>query len=90
VEAGQVLAADALGKWKTLFQLAYLTTGLVWLTTQHPDIELAIGKSLGQLARPAREGGLLQLGFLWLAVALTVISGWNYLWSSRSLLKAKS
>ena len=32
IEAGQVLAADRLGKWKTGFQLAYLIAGLVWLT----------------------------------------------------------
>ncbi len=90
VEAGQVLAADALGKWKTLFQLAYLTTGLVWLTAQHPEIEHAIGQWLGHLARPATAGGLLQPGLLWLAAALTVISGWNYLWNSRGLLKSKA
>jgi CDP-diacylglycerol--glycerol-3-phosphate 3-phosphatidyltransferase len=30
IEAGQVLAADRLGKWKTGFQLTFCITGLVW------------------------------------------------------------
>jgi len=89
VEAGQVLAADALGKWKTLFQLAYLTSGLVWLTSNHTSIQLASLKWLGHLARPAKDGGVLVPCLLWIAVTLTVVSGWNYLWSSRSILRSK-
>lgn len=92
IEAGQVLAADRLGKWKTGFQLAYLITGLVWLTADHAKQETAalewLGQ-LGQLARPVAHGGWLQPIFLWGAVALTVISGWNYVWSGRGLLKGK-
>ncbi len=87
IEAGQVLAADSLGKWKTGFQLAYLISGLVWLTAEHAKKEMAALEWLGQLARPQWHGGWLQPIFLWGAVALTVISGWNYLWSSRGLLK---
>jgi hypothetical protein len=44
---------------------------------------------LKHLARPQAEGGLLQPAFLWAAVALTVISGWNYVWSGRGLLRGK-
>lgn len=89
VEAGQVLAADSLGKWKTTFQLAYLITGLVWMTADHAKKEVPALEWLGHLARPASQGGWLQPVFLWGAVALTVISGWNYVWSGRSLLKGK-
>jgi CDP-diacylglycerol---glycerol-3-phosphate 3-phosphatidyltransferase len=89
IEAGQVLAADSLGKWKTTFQLAYLITGLVWLTAAHAQKDFVALKWLGHLARPGWEGGLLQPIFLWAAVALTVISGWNYVWSGRGLLKTK-
>jgi CDP-diacylglycerol--glycerol-3-phosphate 3-phosphatidyltransferase len=89
VEAGQVLAADNLGKWKTTFQLAYLITGLVWLTGEHGKKVIPGLEWFGHIARPAWEGGLLQPIFLWGAVALTVISGWNYLWSSRGLLAGK-
>ena len=89
IEAGQVLAADSLGKWKTTFQLSYLISGLVWLTAQNSKKEVAIVEWLGNLARPRWEGGWLQPTFLWAAVALTVISGWHYLWASRNLLKSK-
>ncbi|HEX7260923.1 MAG TPA: CDP-diacylglycerol--glycerol-3-phosphate 3-phosphatidyltransferase [Luteolibacter sp.] len=89
IEAGQVLAADRLGKWKTTFQLAYLITGLLWLTAEHAKKQVAALEWLGHQARPAWEGGILQPVFLWAAVALTVISGWNYVWSGRGLLKGK-
>lgn len=89
IEAGRVLAADRLGKWKTSFQLAYLITGLVWLASKHGENPPESLHSLGHLARPAAAGGLLQPVFLWAAVALTVISGWNYLWGSRQLIRGK-
>ena len=90
VEAGVVLAADNLGKWKTTFQLSYLITGLIWLTAEHAKKQSAPLEWLGHLARPSWEGGWMQPVFLWGAVALTVISGWNYLWSSRNLLMGKA
>lgn len=89
VEAGQVLAADSLGKWKTTFQLAYLITGLVWLTGDKAGKIFPLLDSLKYLARPYEKGGWMQPVFLWAAVALTVISGWNYLWGSRKLLRGK-
>lgn len=90
IEAGQVLAADGLGKWKTGFQLAYLIAGLLWLTADHSKSPGAIIAWLGNLVRPAAIGGWLLPFFLCMAVALTVISGWNYLWSGRSLLKGRA
>ena len=85
-----MLAADRLGKWKTTFQLAYLITGLIWMTAEHAKKQSAPLEWLGQLGRPAWEGGILQPAFLWAAVALTVISGWNYLWSGRALLVSRA
>ena len=90
IEAGQVLAADGLGKWKTTFQLAYLITGLIWLTGEKAKQFFPVVEPLKHLARPSWEGGWVQPVFLWAAVALTVISGWNYVWSGRGLLKTKS
>lgn len=87
IEAGEVLAADRLGKWKTTFQLAYLITGLIWLTAAHAEKHHYALDWLGNLARPSWEGGWIQPIFLWGAVALTMISGWNYLWNSRNLLR---
>jgi len=90
IEAGQVLAADRLGKWKTTFQLAYLITGLIWLTGVKAEALFPVVQPLKHLARPYSDGGWLQPVFLWAAVALTVVSGWNYVWSGRGLLKGKS
>lgn len=89
VEAGQVLAADRLGKWKTGFQLTFCITGLVWLTLEDHHAPGPLGALLKNLSRPFDQGGWLLISSLWIAVALTVISGANYVWSGRGLLKAK-
>lgn len=83
VEAGEVLAADNLGKWKTTFQLIYLIAGLVWMTFSNVAEPGAFANFLVWLADP--EGWLMRIS-LWAAVALTVISGYNYFHSSRHLL----
>lgn len=88
VEAGQVLAADRLGKWKTTFQLIFVITALVWMSFSEMGSRGMIAEFLWKLAKPASEGGWLMPASLWIALALTVISGGNYLWSSRNLLKA--
>lgn len=84
VEAGQVLAADRLGKWKTAAQLTFCITSMVWLTlsARHPT-------GSGFFKNLSAPDGWLMHGSLWLSVALTVISGANYLWSSRYLLRGK-
>ncbi|BCU77028.1 CDP-diacylglycerol--glycerol-3-phosphate 3-phosphatidyltransferase [Luteolibacter sp. LG18] len=87
IEAGQVLAADNLGKWKTTFQLTFCITGLVWLTFSDVANPGASTTFWVNLSRP--DGWLAQVS-LWAAVALTVISGGNYLWSGRHLLKGSA
>lgn len=87
IEAGQVLAADNLGKWKTTFQLIYLIAGLIWLTFETMAKVPASLKFLHTLTTPWGENAWLMPITLGIAVALTVISGGNYLWSSRYLLK---
>jgi CDP-diacylglycerol--glycerol-3-phosphate 3-phosphatidyltransferase len=79
VEAGQVLAADRLGKWKTTFQLTFCITGLLWLTLS----SMGSAGFLRDLTSP--DGWLMPIS-LWTAVALTLISGANYVRSSRKLL----
>lgn len=86
VEAGQVLAADRLGKWKTGFQLAYCITCLVWLAVATPVPDNPLLWLLHVLSKP---DSWLEPVFLWLALALTLISGWNYMWSNRALLTGK-
>lgn len=84
IEAGQVLAADRLGKWKTTFQLTFVITALVWLSFSEIEDRGVLADLLWKLADPA---GWLMPVAMWGALALTAISGWNYMWSSRNLLK---
>lgn len=88
IEAGQVLAADRLGKWKTTFQLTYLIAGMIRLTLDTME-SLGSLSPLHTLTTPWGEGAWLLPISLGLAVGLTVISGWNYVWSSRYLLRGK-
>lgn len=83
IEAGQILAADSLGKWKTAFQLTYLISGMIKLTLDTMD---SLQSPLSYLYALTNGAWLLPVSLV-LAVALTVISGWNYVWSSRYLLK---
>ena len=86
VEAGQVLAADRLGKWKTGWQLTFCITCLVWFALQ----PLASANPLVALLRYlSRPDGWLQPVAMWLALGLTLLSGWNYMWTSRNLLRGK-
>jgi CDP-diacylglycerol--glycerol-3-phosphate 3-phosphatidyltransferase len=85
IEAGQVLAADRLGKWKTTFQLTFIIAALAWLAFSMIDDRGGVAGLIWRLADP---GGWLLPFSLWASVALTVISGGNYVWSSRHLLKA--
>ena len=84
VEAGSVLAADRLGKWKTFFQLAFCITGLVWMAFEPFEGDHSPAGLLRAWASP--DAWLLP-AFLWTAVGLTAVSGVNYLWSSRRLLR---
>lgn len=87
IEAGQVLAADSLGKWKTAFQLTYLIAGMIRLTLDTLDAVEPPLSHLHTLTTPWGQGAWLMPLSLGLAVGLTVISGWNYAWSSRDLLR---
>ena len=75
-----------LAKWKTTFQLVFCITGLVWLTFSAMPDPGATGGLLRDLANPA---GWLRPLSLWTAVALTLISGSNYVWGCRNLLGGK-
>lgn len=83
VEAGQVLAADRLGKWKTGLQLTFCITCLAWFAFQPLDPSNGFVSLFQYLSKP---DGWLQPASLWLALVLTLWSGWHYLWSCRGLL----
>ncbi len=82
IEQGVVIAADKLGKWKTSFQLLFIITSLTHISFTDPHNKFT--EFFHFLSQPS--GYLLPIS-LWAAVALTVISGWNYLWNGRHLLK---
>ena len=86
VEAGQVLAADRLGKWKTGLQLTFCITCLAWFAFQSLDPTNGFVALIHYLSRP---DGWLQPASMWLALVLTLWSGWNYLWDCRGLLTGK-
>lgn len=86
LEAGQVLAADGLGKWKTGMQLTFCITCLVWFAFKPLNPENPLVWLIHYLSSP---DGWLQPVSLWLALALTLLSGWNYVWESRNLLRGK-
>jgi len=76
VEQGHVMAADNLGKWKTTFQLIFCITALIYLSFPGENL-------LNTLSQP--KGIYLLEISLWLATALTAVSGFNYFWKNRSL-----
>jgi CDP-diacylglycerol---glycerol-3-phosphate 3-phosphatidyltransferase len=86
MEAGQVMAADRLGKWKTGLQLTFCITCLVWFAFQNLNAGNPIVALLRNLSNPH---GWLQPVSMWLALGLTLLSGWNYLWSCRNLLRGR-
>ena len=86
VEAGQVMAADRLGKWKTGWQLTFCITCLVWFAFQALDPANPLVALVCYLSRP--DGWLVPVA-MWLALGLTLLSGWNYMWTSRDLLRGK-
>ena len=86
LERGQVMAADRLGKWKTGLQLTFCITCLVGFAFQSLNPENLLVWSIQILSSP--HGWLVPVS-MWLALGLTLLSGWNYLWTSRHLLHAK-
>ena len=81
VEKGQVIAADWSGKWKTGFQIGFCVTALVWLFLE------SLGQEEFFLARLAHRDAWLMPAFLWLSLALTIISGLHYVRNGRHLLR---
>ena len=79
VEQGQVIPADNLGKWKTTFQLIFCISALIWLLAESQPTNLfhALTHPKGWLIRISLYGALL----------LTALSGFNYTWKGRHLLK---
>lgn len=86
MEAGHVMAADRLGKWKTGAQLTFCITSLTAFAFAQLSSENLVVQFFQYLSDPS---GWLATGSLWLSLLLTVWSGWNYTWQCRYLLFQK-
>lgn len=86
MEAGHVMAADGLGKWKTTMQLTFCITCLVSFAFAACDGGNPLVSWLQKLSSP--DGWLTPVS-MWLALGLTLLSGWNYTWSCRHLLRGR-
>ena len=86
-EQGTVIAADIWGKMKTVSQIIWVLVALIalWLEESWP---LFMTVSPGASAPPAPVIFLIGLSFViqTIVVILTVFSGFNYIWTNRSLL----
>ncbi len=80
---GAVLAADALGKWKTITQMVTAIYFLLFLASQEALFGFLQGVFAIEALSPLWLGNLLT----GLTLLSTVVSGWNYLWNNRSLIQ---
>ena len=79
---GMVLAAENLGKYKTIFQIVTVIYFLLYLAATEP---------LLQFLKPLFDAFFLGPDYLgvvliWISLILTVWSGWSYVWKNRKLL----
>ncbi len=79
---GVVLAAENLGKHKTIWQIVTVIYFLVFLASTEPAFSWMRWLFDWKLTGPAITGQIL----IWLSLALTVISGLSYAWKNRKLL----
>jgi len=79
---GIVLAADSLGKYKTIFQIVTVIYFLLIIAAREPVFRWLNPVFDLPLFGPALLGLLL----IWVSLALTLISGSSYVWKNRKLL----
>ena len=80
---GAVLAADALGKWKTITQMVTAIYLLLYLAASRELFESLTSHLTSAFLGP-HQLGLILTG---LTLASTVVSGWNYAWKNRALIQ---
>jgi len=77
--ANKIIAASKLGKVKTVFQITAITAILIM---NSPILSI-----IGQNALAVLTFTVGTLWLIWLMVAVTVVSGIDYIWKNRALLK---
>ena len=80
--AGVVLAAENLGKYKTTFQIIAILYFLLLLATREPAFAWFSPVFEWRGLGPHVLGQIL----IWLALILTLVSGFSYVWKNRQLL----
>lgn len=79
---GVVLAAENLGKYKTIFQIVTIIYFLIYLAAQDPWLEFLQPMFNAFFLGPEYLGMLLN----WISLILTLWSGCSYAWKNRNLL----
>ncbi len=79
---GHVLAAENLGKHKTIWQIVMVIYFLVFLASDEPTF----GWMAWLFAWKPTSPGIAGVILVWIALLLTVISGLSYAWKNRKLL----
>lgn len=77
--SGKVIAADKWGKLKTVAQMVWIIVGLLFGAFM--DAQAAANGPGGLYAIPA-----IYTALMWLALALTIVSGVNYVWKNRACI----
>ena len=78
---GVVLAAENLGKYKTIFQIITVIYFLLFLAAKESLIGFLQPLFNAFYLRPDHLG----MALIWTSLILTVWSGWSYLWKNRKL-----
>lgn len=79
---GVVLAAEGLGKYKTIFQIVTIIYFLIFLAAGEPLLEGMKPLFDAFFLGPDHLGAAL----IWISLVLTIWSGWSYVWKNRKLL----
>lgn len=79
---GIVLAAENLGKYKTVSQIVTIIYFLVYLASADP----AFAWMKPVFENPIVGVKLLGTNLIWISLILTLLSGFNYVWKNRQLL----
>lgn len=80
---GKVLAAEKLGKHKTIWQIVTVIYFLLYLASEDPGLQWLSHLFELSVFRPTTMGSVL----IAITLILTVWSGFGYLWKNRDLLR---
>lgn len=80
---GKVLAAEGLGKYKTIFQILTILYFLLFEAAG----EKCVAWAMPIFDTPFSSPAILGKGLIWISLILTMVSGFSYVWKNRQLLR---